>query len=106
MAVHEVQSQSERDQPARTPSPVYSLLPSTLQSRLQPLLRDYRLRSRSGVTSLVMLRSETEGTLVAGDEMAVASSYSAESTEVPGICWRFVRHGKILHTKVHNQKID
>ena len=111
MAVHEAQSQSERDQPARTPSPVYRLLSSALQSKLQPLtlvrkgLRDYSLRSRSRVTSLVMIRSQSEGTLVAGDEMAVASSYSAEDTESPGICWRFIPHGKILHTKVHNQKI-
>lgn len=99
MVVHETQFQSERDQPVRTPSLVYSFLPSALQSRLQPLalvrrgLSDYSLRSRKRVTSLVMFRSENEDTMVAGDEIAVASTGSVESTEVPGICWRFAPHG-------------
>ena len=47
-----------------------------------------------------MFRSESEDTFVAGDEMAVTSSCSVDNAELPGICWKFARHGKILHTKV------
>lgn len=105
MVVHETQSQSKSNHTTRTALPLYSMLPSALQTGLHPLasvgrsLSDYSHRSRRRVTSLVMSRSESEDTLMAGDEMAVASSCSVDSAEVSGICWKFARHGKILHTK-------
>ena len=105
MAVNETQFASESDQPVWTPSPVYNMLPSALQTGLQPLvmarrsLSGYTLRSRRKVTSLVMFRSEGEDTLVARNQIAVTSSSSADNAEVPGIRWKFARHGKILHTK-------
>lgn len=82
------------------------MFPRALKTGLQPFalvrrsLSDYSLRSRRRVTSPVMFRSEIDGTLVVGDEMAVPGSCLAENTEVPGICWKFARHGEILHTMV------
>lgn len=45
-----------------------------------------------------MFRSESEDTLVAGDEMADTQASPLDTAEAPGICWKFARHGKILHT--------
>lgn len=75
------------------------MLPSVLQSSLQPLvlvrrsLTDYGLRSRRRVTSLDTYRSESEHTQVVPDKMAVAGECTADSAEVPGISWKFARHG-------------
>ncbi len=110
--MHETEVRSVRDHPGRRPSPVYSMLPNALKTGLQPLalvrrsLSDYSLRSRRRVTSLVMFRSESEDTLVAGDEIATTSSCSADNAEVSGIRWKFARHGKILHTKVLHHETD
>ena len=105
MAINEGGFQLESDQPAQASPPVYNMLPSALQSGLQPLalvrrsLSDYGLRSRRRVTKLGMSCSETGDTLVARDEIAIASSSTADNAEVPGIGWKFARHGKILHGK-------
>lgn len=113
MTVHEAYLQSERGQPAWTSSPVYSLLPSALQIKLQPLdlvrrsLSHYSLRSPTRVTSLVMVRRESEDTLAARDEPVDGRSCSVDSEEieVPGICWKFARHGKALHTEALHHEI-
>ena len=46
-----------------------------------------------------MFRSESEDTLVAGEEMVVATLNSADCAEVSGICWKYAHHGRILHTE-------
>ena len=107
MAVNDGVLQLESNQSAQTSSPVYSpvysILPSALQSGLQPLalvrrsLSGYSHRSRRRVTSLGMFRSDSQDSLVARDELTVASSSSVGNAEVSGICWKFARHGKILH---------
>ena len=105
------QSQPERDQPVRTPSAAYSMLPGVLQIGLQPLalvrktVSDYSLRSRKRVTSLAIFRSESEDTLMAGEELVVATSDSADCAEVSGICWKFAHHGRILHTETIHQNV-
>lgn len=107
MNVHEAGLQSEKGQPARTSSPVYNFLPSAFQIRLQPLdlvrrsLSHYSLRSPTRIASLVMVRRESEDTLTARDEPVVGRSclVDSEEIEVPGICWKFARHGKALHTE-------
>ena len=103
MAVNDEVLQLESDQPAQISSPVYSMLPNALQSGLQPLalvrrsLSGYGHKSRRRVTSLGIFRSNSQDTLVARDEMTVASSSPADNAEVSGICWKFARHGNILH---------
>lgn len=86
---------------------IYRMFPSALQTGLHPLalvmrsLSDYGLVSRRNVARLAMFRSDSEDKTVAKDEVAVACSSSSptENEEVPGICWRFARHGEILPTE-------
>ena len=109
MAVNDGVLQLGSNQPAQTSSPVYSMLPNALQSGLQPLalvrrsLSGYGHRSRNRVTSLGIFRSDNQDALVARDEITVASSSPADNAEVSGICWKFARHGKILHLDSHHQ---
>ena len=103
MAVNDGVLQLESNQSAQIFSPVYNMLPNALQSGLQPLalvrrsLSGYSHRSRRRVTSLGMFRGDSQDTLVARNELTVASSSSVDNAEVSGICWKFARHGKILH---------
>lgn len=109
MAVNDGVLQLESDQSAQTSSPMYSMLPTALQSGLQPLalvrrsLSGYGHKSRRRVTSLGIFRSDSQDTIVARDEITVASSNSVDNAEVSGICWKFARHGKILHLEPLHQ---
>ena len=109
MAVNDGVLQLESNQSAQTSSPVYSMLPHALQSGLQPLalvrrsLSGYGHKSRRRVTSLGIFRNDNQDTLLARDEMTVASSSSVDNVEVSGICWKFARHGKILHLDSFHQ---
>ena len=103
MAVNDRVLEIQSDQSSQTLSPVYNMLPNALQNGLQPLalvrrsLTGYGHKSRRRVTSLGMLRSDSQEALVARDEMTVAKSSPIDNAEVSGICWKFARHGKILH---------
>ena len=109
MAVNDGVLQLESDQSAQTSSLVYSMLPYALQSGLQPLalvrrsLSGYGHKSRRRVTSLGVFRSDSQDTLVARDQITVASSSSIDNAEASGICWKFARHGKILHLESLHQ---
>ena len=100
MAVNDGVLRLESDQSTQTSSPVYSMLPNALQSGLQPLalvrrsLSGYGYKSRRRVTSLGLFRSDSQDTLVARDEITVASSSPANNAEISGISWKFARHGK------------
>ena len=105
MALNDGVLQLNSGQSAQTSSPVYSMLPHALQSGLQPLalVRRSLSGSRRRVTSLGIFRSDSQDTLVARDEMTLASSSSVDNIEVSGICWKFARHGKILHLDSFHQ---
>ena len=110
MAVPGAVFQSEESQPAPPPSLVYSMLPGALQTRLQPLalvrrsLSGYTIRSRKSVTSLFVLRSESDDTSVVRNDSGVTSSCLPNSTEVQGVCWKSARHGKILRPRTLRQE--
>ena len=118
MAGNEAEMQSEVVQPVQPPSPVFSMLPIALQIGLHPFalvrrgLSNYSLRSRNNVTSLVMFGDEseeveeTEDATPAEDETVVSGVCSPDSAEVPGICWKFARHGKILPTETIRHETD
>lgn len=109
MAVNDGVIQLESSQSAQASSPVYNMLPNALQSRLQPLalvrrrLSGYGPKSRGRVTSLSMFRSDSQEALVTRDEMTVARSSPVDNAEISGICWKFARHGKVLHPDARHQ---
>ena len=106
-AVNETELQSNQGQTTRTASPVFNMLPSALQTGLQLLalvrrsLSAYSYASWRRANCLFVFRSESEDTLIAANDMAVTSSCSAE---VPGIYWKFARHGKVLHLKTFHHE--
>ena len=109
MVIDESGLRSEKHQSTQASSPIYSMFPSALQVGLLPLalfgrsLSDYGFKSRRKVAGPAMFRSDSEDAIVAKDEVAMASSSPVENAEVPGVCWKFARHGEILSTETFPQ---